>query len=103
MNDSLTSHSAPTRWGGIFDVEGLQRRIDGLNNRSLREGFWDDPEAARKLLAERAGLEQTVDSFTKLQREISDLQELLELAATEDDASVIADVYAHFSRVKHLY
>ena len=94
------------RWGGIFDVEGLLRRIDGLNNKSLREGFWDDAEAARKLLAERAGLEQTVESFTQLQREISDLQELLELAALENDTSVIAEVHAQLadceSRLRNL-
>jgi len=63
----------------------------------LREGFWDDPEVARKLLAERAGLEQTVESFTKLQRDISDMQELLELAASEDDVSVVAEVHAQLA------
>ena len=85
------------RWGGIFDVEGLKRRIDGLNNKSLREGFWDNPEQARKLLAERAGLEQTVESFTKLQQEIVDLQELLELAAAEDDSGVVSEVHAQLA------
>lgn len=82
------------RWGGIFDVEGLKRRIDSLNNRTLREGFWDDQEAARALLAERASLEHTVETFDRLQKEIAEQTELFELAVTENDASVVEEVRA---------
>jgi len=88
------------RWGGIFDLDGLKRRIDGLNNRSLREGFWDDQDAAKALLAERAGLEHTVDSFTRVEQEVNDMTELLELAVAEDDESVVTEVQQQLATVE---
>jgi len=72
----------------------LKRQIDGLNNRSQREGFWDDQDQAKALMAERAGLEQTVDGIEKLTAEVNDLEELLEMAVAEGDASITAEVAA---------
>lgn len=92
MQPSQTSHSASKRWGGIFDVEGLRRKLDGLNDRSQREGFWDDPNKARALMSERADVEQSLSNYDKLFAEIRDQTELLEMAEAEDDQSVIADV-----------
>ncbi len=80
------------RWGGIFDVEGLRRKLDGLNDRTQREGFWDDPDAARALMSERSGVEAQLGTFDKLSGETRDLVELLDLAVAEGDQSVVADV-----------
>jgi peptide chain release factor 2 len=70
----------------------LRRKLDGLNDRTLREGFWDDPDAAKQLLSERAGVEQTISRFESLAREVTDMGELLTMAEGERDASVIDDV-----------
>ena len=80
------------RWGGIFDVEGLRRQLDGLNDRSLREGFWDDPDAARDLLSQRSAIDSTVTSYDTLTRELVDMSELLQLAEGEKDAGMIDEV-----------
>jgi peptide chain release factor 2 len=80
------------RWGGIFDVEGLRRQLDGLTDRSLREGFWEDPDAARELLSQRAALEGTVTRYDTLSRELVDMSELLQLAEGEKDAGMIDEV-----------
>ena len=80
------------RWGGIFDVEGLRRQLDSLNDRSLREGFWDDPDAAKELLSQRSALEQTVGRYDSLSRELSDMTELLQLAESEKDTGMVDEV-----------
>jgi peptide chain release factor 2 len=85
------------RWGGIFDVEGLRRQLDGLNDRSLREGFWDDPDAAKELLSQRASVEQTVSRYDTLIRELTDMTELLQLADSEKDAGMVDEVGATVS------
>jgi peptide chain release factor 2 len=77
-------HSASVRWGGFFDVDGLRREIDRLNDRSNAPGFWDDPEAARKLTLERATHEATVTGYDKRTREVQDLVELLDMAAGDE-------------------
>ncbi len=44
------------------------------------------------MLRERAGYEATVESFDKLNKDANDLSELLELAAADDDESLLAEV-----------
>ena len=70
----------------------MRRKLDGLNDRSQREGFWDDPDKARDLMSERAGLEQSIGRFDKLSAEVRDQGELLEMALGEDDQSVVSDI-----------
>ena len=70
----------------------MRREIDGLNDRTQREGFWDDPDAAKQVLSERAALEETVGALERLSGEVNDLGELLELALSEEDESVVTEV-----------
>jgi peptide chain release factor 2 len=97
---SQTSHSVSIRWGGIFDVEGLRRKLDGLNDRSQREGFWDDAERARAVMSERADVEQSLSNYDKLVADVRDQGELLDMAVAEDDQSVIADVAKQLDRIE---
>lgn len=97
---SKSCHSAWLRWGGIFDVDGLKRRIEELNHRSQVEGFWDDTEAAQKVMGERGGLEATTNRHDKLTGEVNDLLELLDLAAAEKDESVVEEVASQIPAVE---
>ncbi len=78
------------RWGGIFDVDGLRHTVDRLTNLSLREGFWDDPERAQRIMRERANAEETVTKLEKLTREVKDLLELLTMV--DEDPSMLEEV-----------
>lgn len=91
-------HSASKRWGGIFDVDGLRREIDRLNDRSNAPGFWDDAEGARKLTQERANHEATVGGLDKRTREVKDLGELLDMAA--GDEAMIDEVCAQIPDIE---
>jgi peptide chain release factor 2 len=71
-----------------------------LNDKTLREGFWNDPDAAKQLLSERANLEQTIGRYDALMRELTDMGELLELAEGERDASMIDEVGAQVAGVE---
>ncbi len=80
------------RWGGVFDVPGLRRQIEELNQRAQQEGFWDDPDRAKKALSTRAALEQTLNRYEHLSREAQDLGELLDMAVTERDEAMIQEL-----------
>jgi peptide chain release factor 2 len=58
-----------------------------------RPGFWEDPEAARRISREVAPLRSQIDEVSRLEREIGDLRELASLTAPEDTAS--------FTEVEH--
>ncbi len=50
-----------------------------------REGFWDNPEAAQRITTQLSALKSVVEPVEELQREVSDLGELFELATEEAD------------------
>lgn len=56
--------------------------------------LWKNPESAKELGRERVQLETVVQSVHRLQQQLTDAQELLELAALEQD-EIAADVIAH--------
>ena len=88
---SATSLSASRRWGGIFDVPGLKHEVERLNNLSLREGFWDDQEQARKVMRDRAKAEETAKLFERLESDVQGLLEILEMVE-EGDAEEVAEL-----------
>ncbi|MBK6578829.1 MAG: peptide chain release factor 2 [Sandaracinaceae bacterium] len=80
--------------GRYLDVEGLQHTVDRLTHESLRDGFWNNQEAAQRVMKERSAAESTVNSFTKLSSEVADLKDLLDMAASEGDQSMADEVAA---------
>jgi peptide chain release factor 2 len=103
---SLRSHSASLRWGGIFDLDSLRHELDRLNNQTLAPGFWDDQKRAQKMLRERSSAEETLTSFGKLETEIKDLGDLVDMAAEANDQSMVDEVAAQLdtldARVRQL-
>ncbi len=81
---SATSLSASWRWGGIFDVPGLKHEVERLTNLSLREGFWDDSEKARKIMRDRSKAEETAKTFERLESDVQGLLEILEMVEGDD-------------------
>ena len=88
------------RWGGIFDVDGLKRRLDHLDSMTSQEGFWDDNARAQEVVQERAGIEAIVGRHGKLSNEVTELGELLELASMEDDEEMVAEVADQVPRLE---
>ncbi|MFO0683871.1 MAG: peptide chain release factor 2 [Sandaracinus sp.] len=85
--------------GRYLDVDGLRHEIDRLNDRTLAPGFWEDAEAAQKLVQEKAGIEGIVNRFEKGKKDSKDLLELLEMA--EGDQSIIDEVAAQIPGLEH--
>ncbi|MEM6533997.1 MAG: peptide chain release factor 2 [Pseudomonadota bacterium] len=75
-----------------LDWDVASKRLDELNALSERPDFWDDPEEARELMAERQRLETGMQTVLELEQEAADGLELLELA--EGDPDMLADVSA---------
>ncbi|MAN75535.1 MAG: peptide chain release factor 2 [Henriciella sp.] len=81
-----------------LDWDVAQKRLDELNALSERQDFWNDPEQARKLMAERQQLETGIETVLELEREASDGRELLELADGDED--MIEDLSASMKRLR---
>lgn len=66
----------------------MATRLSHIDSQTSSERFWDDQEAAQVVLRERANLEDTINRYQALKKDIDEASELLELAASEDDNSV---------------
>lgn len=80
------------RWGGFFDVEGLRLEVERLDRSTSLEGFWDDAEAAQLVLAERARAERKIKALDNARGESESLLDLLEMATSERDEGMLAEV-----------
>lgn len=86
------------RLRGIFDFDAKVIRLDAVNQALEAPDLWDDAGRAQSLGQERAQLEGLIAPLTALPRQLRDLQDLLELAESENDASTVDDVKAELSK-----
>jgi peptide chain release factor 2 len=80
----LTNASRPSRCG--FDYERKQRAVAELDQRSRAEDFWNDPDAAQKAMKQLAELRDEVNEIARVERQIADARETLEILGDEAGA-----------------
>ncbi|MDR1067800.1 MAG: peptide chain release factor 2, partial [Clostridiales Family XIII bacterium] len=80
--------------------DALTERFAAITAESERESFWDDHEAAQKLLKERKVVEDKITGYDGLAASLDDIEVMIELAEDEDDDSLVPDVQADYSRWK---
>jgi len=74
----------------LFDLTGLESRLEEIEIKTQIEGFWEDHEAAQKLLKEKKFLENKINSYKNLKQDLEDIEILIEMAE-ESEASSTAD------------
>uniref|UniRef100_A0A9E8A1R1 Peptide chain release factor 2 n=1 Tax=Bosea sp. NBC_00436 TaxID=2969620 RepID=A0A9E8A1R1_9HYPH len=74
-----------------LDWDQAQRRLAELNALSEGPDFWNDAEAAQKLMRERTSLETQIEGITKLERELDDALTLIELGEMEGDNATVTE------------
>lgn len=75
-----------------FDLAHKNEQIDYLENKIQAPGFWDDPDAAQKVMQELTGLKDSVESYNRMCRRHDDLYTLWQLGMDEQDDSVRDEV-----------
>jgi peptide chain release factor 2 len=71
-----------------MDIPAKTRRIDAIQSQSGAPDFWNEPEAAQKLMQEMSRLKDEVERWYTLANRINDALELAQL----DDVSLEADL-----------
>ena len=79
------SPSESNSCGAIFDVAENRARLTTLEKKLSEPGFWDNPEAAQRVLQERKQADDRIQADSKLERWLGDLETYLTLAAEEAD------------------
>jgi peptide chain release factor 2 len=71
-----------------LNVEDTKRRLERLEQQTTADGFWDDPDAAQKIMQRMKGLRSALEAPEALASELDDALVLVELAQAEEDTSV---------------
>ncbi|MBB2178416.1 peptide chain release factor 2 [Gluconacetobacter tumulicola] len=89
LNDQIKQSVALLRRHLDWDV--ALGRLAELNNRAEDPDLWNDPDAAQKLMRERTLLAGQVEGVQRLEADVRDTLDLVELAEMEGDEAVLKD------------
>ena len=85
--------------GGFFDVPASREELNRIEAEASVPDFWNDQEAAQKLLQDRSRLEKKIERQEQFQSQIDDAAVLFEFA--EEDASSISELDSLLKRLEH--
>lgn len=97
---SKTSLSALKVYGGIFDYDIKQDRLEEVVRELESPDIWDNPEKAQALGKERALLESVVIGLKTLDEGLNDARDLLAMAAEEEDQDAVDSIVADLAEME---
>ncbi|HEX3982907.1 MAG TPA: peptide chain release factor 2, partial [Acidisoma sp.] len=74
-------------------------RLDELNQRAEDPALWNDAAAAQALMRERTRLQTSVEAVRRIETELADTIDLVEIAEAEGDQAMVADSIAVLNRL----
>jgi len=84
VQNSTRSKTKLPNLGGFFDAPTKQAEVDKLEQQISTPGFWDDSDAAQKVVQQRSRLEKQLERQRAFETEISDAEVLFEFAETDE-------------------
>lgn len=78
----------------------MEQEIAVLEKKTAAPAFWDDNREAQKILRRISELKETKDTYNRLLTEATDLKNLLELAAGEDETELFEEAALELARLK---
>ena len=75
----------------FLDWDRALKRLDELNAKVEDSTLWDDPKAAQEVMRERRRLEEAIGATEKIETELEDTVELIEMAEGEGDTALVED------------
>lgn len=86
-------------YGGLFDPETTEERLQELTLETEKSDIWDNPESAQKILKEKNSLEASLSTYKNAESELEDLIGLIEMGEEENDAAVIGESEAELVKL----
>ena len=75
----------------FLDWDVAHKRLAELNAKVEDHTLWDDPKGAQDVMRERRRLEEAIGATSKIEAELKDTVELIEMAEAEGDDSLVDD------------
>ena len=91
---------ASSSFGGIFDVDRKERRLEEVNREIENPDLWNDPKHAQEVSKEKKMLDDIVGSFKRLTAGVNDAADLFELSMAEEDWPTVEAVGEDAEKIK---
>ena len=75
-----------------INLEGLRNELERLQAMQEAPGFWDNPEKSQKVVVKSKTTESKINKYEKMQSSWDDLMTICEMAAEEDDDSMLPEL-----------
>ena len=95
-----TSPNAARHYGGIFDFESKQQRLQEVSQLLEDPNIWNDNERSLKLGKERRELEFIVNSLLAVESGVRDGRDLFEMAREENDDDTLLSIDADTQEIE---
>ena len=80
-----------------LNLVGLRNELERLHAMQEAPGFWDDPEKSQKIVVKTKQTEMKIERFEKMVSDWEDLMTICEMAAEEDDDSMLDELKEGFA------
>ena len=87
-------------YGGVFDSAAIEKAIAEKEALTGAPGFWDDHEAAEKVMSQIRKLKNRIEPWKKIISEMDDIEAMYELAAESGEASDEEEVRSMYDSAK---
>ena len=86
-----------------FDISKIEKELEKLENKTLEQNFWTDSKNSKIVLSKIKILKDKKDNFTKIEKELKNLEEMNEMLLVENDESLINDILVGTKKIeKHI-
>jgi peptide chain release factor 2 len=85
--------------GGFFDVPALKKQLADYEVRMAAPDFWNDAQAAQKLIGEANAIRARLDPLKELDQKVADLKTLKELVLEDTGDAAIKEFEGEFATV----
>ncbi len=79
-----------------LNLSGLRNELERYHAMQEAPGFWDDPEKSQKIVVKCRQAENKLERYNKMVSSWEDLMTICEMAAEEDDDSMLPELKEGF-------
>ena len=90
-------------YGGDFDPDSLQQKIETLEKETQQVDFWNDKNHAESVFKELNDIKEIYSPWKELIDEIQNVDELISLYSDEDDSEIEEEVNQQILELEHIY
>ena len=83
-----------------LNLAGLKNELERLNFMQEAPGFWDDPDKSQKIVVKTKQIQAKVERYEKMVASWEDLMTICEMAAEEDDDSMLEELKEGFTELE---